>query len=163
MHTFLTPHLLPFPTQKRMATNHASAPRAGLVLFNSNRHVLLLKDKFSTKWGFPKGAQEAEDGNDLLRTAVRECAEETGLHHGTDYILLLSKKFFKVRGGTYFLGLVSNDELHIKIQESEIDAYCWMDPFKPHIPEAEMNHAVKMFLKKTRLDHISRATRAATY
>jgi 8-oxo-dGTP pyrophosphatase MutT (NUDIX family) len=137
-----------------MAADNSSAPRGGIVLFNSKGHVLLLKEKTSGKWGFPKGAQEAEDRNDILRTAVRECAEEAGLYHGADYILLLTKKFMKVRGGTYFVGLVSNDDLRIKTQEAEIDSYCWMNPYTPHVPEAEMNHAVKTFLKKARLDHI---------
>jgi 8-oxo-dGTP pyrophosphatase MutT (NUDIX family) len=136
--------------------DRASAPRAGIVVFNSKGHVLLLKDKISGKWGFPKGAQEAEDRNDLLRTAVRECAEEAGLELGTDYILLMTKKLFKGWGGTYFAGLVSHDELRIKIQESEIDAYCWMNPFAPHLSDAETNSSVKVFLKKTRVEHVPR-------
>lgn len=53
---------------------------AGLIL---RRHVargsrwLLLRGSRHREWGFPKGHQEP--GESLLDTALRECAEETGI------------------------------------------------------------------------------------
>ena len=53
---------------------------AGLILRRETPkgdRWLLLKARKHREWGFPKGHQEA--GESLVATALRECAEETGI------------------------------------------------------------------------------------
>lgn len=52
---------------------------AGLFLASAGRprRWLLLRGRRSGEWGFPKGHQDP--GEDLLTTALRETAEETGI------------------------------------------------------------------------------------
>jgi len=53
---------------------------AGLILRRETvkgDRWLLLKARKHREWGFPKGHQEA--GESLVGTALRECAEETGI------------------------------------------------------------------------------------
>jgi 8-oxo-dGTP pyrophosphatase MutT (NUDIX family) len=53
---------------------------AGLILRRSvgrSSRWLLLRNSRTHEWGFPKGHQE--DGEELRQTALRECAEESGI------------------------------------------------------------------------------------
>lgn len=53
---------------------------AGLILRRATEHgwrFLLLRNPKRGEWGFPKGHQEP--GEHLAQTALRECAEETGI------------------------------------------------------------------------------------
>lgn len=73
---------------------------AGFILLSSDlTHLLLVNDRRSGKWGFPKGHRESDDATDLA-TAVRECREETGLLP-TDYTV--QEDTFKISkgGGAY--------------------------------------------------------------
>ena len=60
-------------------------PCAGVIV-KHNEKILLVQDKIGKKWSFPKGAPEREDAEDPMKTAIRECYEETALIHGDDYI-----------------------------------------------------------------------------
>lgn len=52
--------------------------RCGIILFHpKTEKYLLVRGKYSKKWGFPKG--HMEDGEDEEQTAIREFYEETGL------------------------------------------------------------------------------------
>jgi 8-oxo-dGTP pyrophosphatase MutT (NUDIX family) len=55
------------------------------VIVKYNNKILLVQDKISKKWSFPKGAPEVADKDDPINTAIRECYEETALIHGDDY------------------------------------------------------------------------------
>lgn len=57
---------------------------AGVIIKNRDT-ILLVQDKNSKIWSFPKGAPEAIDGEDPKQTAIRECYEETALIHDDDY------------------------------------------------------------------------------
>ena len=53
---------------------------AGYFLYREGvdgRVFLLLRNRKRADWGFPKGHQEPDE--DLMATARRECAEETGI------------------------------------------------------------------------------------
>jgi 8-oxo-dGTP diphosphatase len=51
---------------------------SGLFLRRSDRPLwLLLRATKHGEWGFPKG--HVDPGENLIRTALRECAEETGI------------------------------------------------------------------------------------
>lgn len=60
----------------RPVMDHPFPIAAGLLLRRDQRW-LLLKARKHGDWGFPKGHQEA--GETLWQTALRECAEETGI------------------------------------------------------------------------------------
>ena len=57
---------------------------AGVIITKGDR-VLLVQDKKSKKWSFPKGAPDAVDKHDPKLTAIRETYEEAGLIPDLDY------------------------------------------------------------------------------
>lgn len=94
---------------------------------------LLIKNKRSAHWGFPKG--HLEKGENNVDAAMREVLEETGihlkLHEGFESI---SK--YKVRGKidkmvSIFVG--TTDDVHTIIQEAEIEDYIWL-PYNKAMP-----------------------------
>lgn len=93
--------------------------------FNGETRYLLIKNKRSAHWGFPKGHIEA--GESQKDTALREVLEETGLK-----IQIIdgftSKSDYKIQGKiekhvTIFIAKALSG--HIKLQEEEIDDYLW--------------------------------------
>ncbi|QYJ03906.1 NUDIX hydrolase [Nocardioides panacisoli] len=61
-----------------MSRNRAAVRAAGVVAFRPGREVLVVHRPKYDDWSFPKG--KVERGEHLAVTAVRETAEETGLH-----------------------------------------------------------------------------------
>lgn len=102
----------------------------GAVVFrrnNSGVQYLLIKNKRSENWGFPKG--HIEEGETEQETAIREVWEETGLriHVLPDFS---AKSEYSIQGRvekfvTIFLASTEDTALHI--QEEEIDDYAWAD------------------------------------
>lgn len=102
----------------------------GAVVYRDSadgRRFLLIKNKRSTHWGFPKGHVEA--GETDMDTAVREVLEETGLH-----IRLLDgfceKSTYTIQGRidkTVLIFLATTTDTRTVIQESEIEDYLWLD------------------------------------
>lgn len=102
----------------------------GAVVFKNVggiRKYLLIKNKRSNHWGFPKG--HIERGETKTATAKREVLEETGLH-----INIIdgysSTSEYKIAGRvekrvTIFLAYTT--DTHTVIQESEIEDYIWLD------------------------------------
>ncbi len=133
-----------YPTQEA----YDNRPRAGVILLNAAGHVLVLRDIKSHKWGFPKGAMELQDGMRLRHTAIREAAEETGLHEGIDFELTAAP-FHTIHGQSYYIGILSQGAAsRIQIQAEEITDYTWLDPQKPALQFRDMNIGVRSFLKK---------------
>lgn len=100
----------------------------GAVVMNDNqKKVLLIKNKRSAHWGFPKG--HIEKGETQEQTAVRETKEETGLD--IDIIDGFScKSEYTIQGRVekaviIFLAKARNS--NVVIQEEEIDDYIWVD------------------------------------
>lgn len=88
---------------------------------------LLIKNKRSENWGFPKG--HIEQGETERQTATREVLEETGLH-----INILpefsAKSEYSIQGRVekfVTIFLATSEDTALKIQEEEIDDYAWAD------------------------------------
>lgn len=102
----------------------------GAVVFrmvNAEAQYLLIKNKRSENWGFPKG--HIEEGETEQETAIREVLEETGLH-----ICILpdfsAKSEYSIQGRVekfVTIFLASTQDTVLCIQEDEIDDYAWAD------------------------------------
>ncbi len=101
----------------------------GAVVFRrifEEYRFLLIKNKRSNHWGFPKGHMER--GETQQQTAVREVLEETGLH-----ITILDDFSYESR---YKIGtkiekrvdvfLASTEDTQTVIQKEEIEDYIWL-------------------------------------
>ena len=101
----------------------------GAVVFrriNDEYRFLLIKNRRSNHWGFPKGHMER--GETREETAVREVLEETGVH-----IHIFSDFSFESR---YKIGskiekrvdvfLASTEDTQTVIQKEEIEDYIWL-------------------------------------
>lgn len=91
------------------------------------RKYLLIKNKRSNHWGFPKG--HIERGETKTATAKREVLEETGLH-----INIIdgysSTSEYKIAGRVekrVTIFLASTTDARTVIQETEIEDYIWLD------------------------------------
>lgn len=102
----------------------------GAVVFSgseSDRKVLLIRNRRSAHWGFPKG--HIEPGETQEETAIRETKEETGL----DISLIdgfSCKSEYTIQGKVekavvIFLGRSENQK--VTMQEEEIEEYIWTD------------------------------------
>lgn len=102
----------------------------GAVIFrniNGQRRFLLIKNKRSAHWGFPKG--HIERGETKEQTAKREVLEETGLHINI-YDGFSSTSEYKIAGRvekrvTILLG--STTDTQTVIQQEEIEDYIWLE------------------------------------
>lgn len=94
---------------------------------DARNQVLLIKNKRSAHWGFPKG--HIEKGETQEETAIREIKEETGL----DIEIqpgFSCKSEYTIQGKVekaviIYLAKALSDE--VIIQEEEIDDYIWVD------------------------------------
>ncbi len=101
----------------------------GAVVFrriNEEYRFLLIKNRRSNNWGFPKG--HMEKGETREETAVREVLEETGLHIN---ILAGFCKDSQYRIGTKIekrveVFLASTEDTQTVIQKEEIEDYIWL-------------------------------------
>lgn len=98
--------------------------------FGDEVRFLLIKNRRSTHWGFPKG--HVEDGESAEQTARREVLEETGLHirlvpgFSTQSEYVIQGKVEK--SVTIFLGETVDKQT--LIQEDEIEDYVWLNFYK---------------------------------
>ena len=101
----------------------------GAVVFrriNEENRFLLIKNRRSTHWGFPKG--HMEKGETREQTALREVLEETGLHI-TLYEGFCSESRYRIgpkieKRVDVFLG--STTDTQTVIQKEEIEDYIWL-------------------------------------
>ncbi|MBB3042273.1 NUDIX hydrolase [Nocardioides soli] len=109
-----------------MATKDVLA--AGAVVFRSGKQVLLVHRPRYDDWSFPKG--KLDEGEHVAAAAVREVAEETGLH-----VRLgppLSPQRYPVSGGrtkqvSYWVGrVVGSGDVSSYRPNDEIDAVEWV-------------------------------------
>lgn len=70
----------------------------GVMVVNKHGEVLLVKDRRTEKWSFPKG--KCKRGERELDCALRELKEETGLELPSSLQPISTKE---LRGGTYYL------------------------------------------------------------
>jgi tRNA nucleotidyltransferase (CCA-adding enzyme) len=87
---------------------------------------LLIKNKRSAHWGFPKG--HLEEGETPLDAAKREVLEETGLHidviDGFEGVSEYKIRNLINKQVSIFIG--TTQDTRTSIQESEIDDYIWL-------------------------------------
>lgn len=102
----------------------------GAIVFREilgEMRFLLIKNKRSTNWGFPKG--HMEKGEDEYATARREVLEETGIHisiiEGFRY-----KSEYTIQGKiekAVSIFLATTVDTHTIIQPEEIEDYVWLN------------------------------------
>ena len=128
--------------------------RGGMILVNGAGEVLLLKGADTAtgqgKWSFPKGAIEPQDGTDLLKTAVREAAEETGLVAEDHYTIASKRPVLQVHNNIFWLGVMRPDAPAPTIQTTEISEYRWVDPKKCRLDVGSLNAGVRRWLNTRR-------------
>lgn len=95
-------------------------------IINGKPRFLLIKNKRSSNWGFPKGHMEI--GETKRQTAIREVFEETGIrinivdgfYSESDY--KIANKIQK----NVVIFLATTDDTQTKIQREEADDYAWL-------------------------------------
>ncbi len=96
-------------------------------IINGEMRFLLIKNRRSTHWGFPKG--HVERGETSEQTAAREVLEETGIH-----IKIIpqfaSKSEYTIQGKvekSVIIYLARTDDTQTIIQKEEIEDYIWLN------------------------------------
>lgn len=111
----------------------------GTVVFRKTRGkyaVLLIKNKYTEFWSFPKG--HMEDGENEYQTAIRETKEETGIdvkiENGfrMESVYLIGKRKNTEKKVVYFTALTTR--AYVVPQPEEISAFHWFfeDEFPYH-------------------------------
>ena len=106
---------------------------AGAVIYkkiNNTINFLLIKNKRSAHWGFPKG--HLEMGETRADAARREVLEETGVHVNI-HIGFEAVSKYKIKDKidkkvSIFVG--TTDDKGIRIQREEIERYIWLPYFR---------------------------------
>lgn len=117
-----------FPNHRLTCLYESSSGAVIYRRINNQIRYLLIKNKRSANWGFPKG--HLEYGETKIEAAKREVLEETGIHVDIyDGFEAVSKYKIKNRidKNVYMFVGTTNDTSTI-IQESEIEDYIWL-PF----------------------------------
>ncbi|MCR5485038.1 MAG: NUDIX domain-containing protein [Clostridiales bacterium] len=94
-------------------------------IINGEVRYLLIKNKRSAHWGFPKGHMERSETPE--QTAKREVLEETGVHIEIipDFSL---KSEYTIQGKvekSVIIFMAKTSDVQTKIQKEEIDDYIW--------------------------------------
>ena len=125
---------------------------AGLFLScgaGKQRRWLLLKNRKRQDWGFPKG--HVEPGESLIQTALRECAEETGIAlfmiSGVPFELSYNVRIDRHKTVHYFPA--ETECLDVQLSK-EHAAYAWMEKNKvlKSLPHPTIRALFKQYLKQ---------------
>lgn len=96
-------------------------------IINGRRRYLLIKNKRSAHWGFPKG--HVERGETETETAKREVLEETGLH--IDILPnFVEESEYSIQGKiekSVAIFLAKTTDTQTIIQKEEIEDYIWLE------------------------------------
>lgn len=95
-------------------------------IIHGDVRYLLIKNKRSANWGFPKGHMER--GEDEKQTAYREILEETGIR--AEFLPdFRYKSEYSIQGKIekkVIIFLATTEDTTTKIQREEIDEYLWL-------------------------------------
>lgn len=102
-------------------TYRSKITAAGCIILSPNREqVILVFDKRSERWSFPKGSIEL--GETEFEAAIRETYEEAGIQLTPD---LLDDRITIRKYALYLVTLPINIEPH-PIDKNEISQACWI-------------------------------------
>lgn len=111
--------------------------KCGVIVFRKqDNKFLIVKNRTSQFWGFPKGHQEPNETT--VETAIRELHEEAGIKIGEKDII------YHIKKRSWYLYVVLLDNVFVRIDNNEICAYKWVnyDSFISH----NMSKGTSMFL-----------------
>jgi 8-oxo-dGTP pyrophosphatase MutT (NUDIX family) len=113
---------------RESADAHGPVTAAGAVVFGSGRRVLLVHRPKYDDWSFPKG--KVDRGEHVTGTAVREVAEETGVHVRLG--VPLDPQHYPVLRGEktvhYWVGrAISRYDVERFRANAEVDRVAWVD------------------------------------
>lgn len=94
-------------------------PRAGCILVNSKGKLLIVHNKHSDFWGFPKGGKRSYETH--LQAALRELREEAGVRLNSN-LIITSFSSNKSRLYLAFIELTPR----CRVDMRECDAYQWV-------------------------------------
>lgn len=114
--------------------------RAGCIVCYENQ-ILLVHQKESNFWGFPKGRLNKNEGNEYRKCAVRELYEEAGVN-AREVELGKCIRHNQIR--FYILNL--REKPQVKIDNFEIDNHVWVD--KSNLSYFNMSNSTKFVYKK---------------
>src|SRR5205814_8708970 len=104
--------------------------KAGFILIDEiNQAILMIKDRKSKLWGFPKGSYEEKRDETMFAFAQRELMEETGLSLNKDelYQSKLYKHKFKERLSYMYVNFISMKSYSLNIKDKrEIEDARWI-------------------------------------
>lgn len=124
--------------------------KAGVICFDNCGRHLLVKEKTSNKWGFPKGSVEKNES--LVDCALREFREETGYTLEKRQIFI--GKTFKCHKCMYFIVYINttddaeNSLIPYTMSTENIDRDEIVDMFWVNLSDVnpdEMNSGLKMY------------------
>jgi len=105
---------------------------AGVLIFNEEGQILLIKHRWRRAWEYPAGA--ADGAESPLEAAKRETREEVGLSPHDFRLLGVDFLDAKAPNGTLFFTFsakVSADQLvRLKIDPFEATDHCWATPIE---------------------------------
>lgn len=144
-----------FPKYKLKCLYESSC---GAVVYRKPDNVtyfLIIKNKRSSHWGFPKG--HLEMGETKKQAAMREVLEETGIHIKIHYgFEKISKyKIHHTVDKHVSIFVATTDDTETVIQENEIEDYIWL-PFSKAMRHLKFQNDKKIliaaneFLKKNK-------------
>ncbi len=96
-------------------------------MINGELRYLLIKNKRSANWGFPKG--HIEPGETKEETAMREVLEETGVHIHI-HPGFVSRSEYTIQGKvekSVSIFVAGTTDTQTVIQQEEIEDYIWLD------------------------------------
>lgn len=135
-----------YPAYKLMCLYETSSGAIIYRKINDNIRYLLIKNKRSANWGFPKG--HLEMGESATDAAMREVLEETGLHikihNGFECISKYKIKDKIDKMVSIFVG--TTDDTTTIIQPDEIEDYIWL-PFSRAIRHLKFENDITILKK----------------
>ena len=102
---------------------------ASLIVVRRHGHVLLVFDRWKQVWELPGGGREP--GESVRATAIRELAEETGLH--TDKLIFAGISSYVLQPDARLERLavfhteIDHDPVPDFVDDTEVAAVCWWD------------------------------------